>query len=415
MLEAVQARRDRILRAKLLADPGVLRALERLEERLSGFGYLERRRLLTGAVRLSRSMAPAIADVLAECRGRLGVERPVELYVQHDARPNAFCVNRKGASAIVVALSSRLVETFAPAELAFVIGHELGHVVFDHLSLPMPHVAVVEDLGGRMVSRASALELYVWCRAAELSADRAGLVCARDPEAAGSAFFKLSSGLGGGPVRIDLEAYQAQVLSLASAPEARPPDAQPVDGDATLDCFATHPFSPLRVRAMAAFARSEAYARLSGRGAGELSDEQVETLVEGELAIMEPSYLEETTAHSRLLRRLLYSAGLVVAAASGGISTVERDALRALLGSDETMTIDVERAKAELPGRIAEARKEIDLARRAQLVQHVTIIAAADGIVDEPELDEMHRLAAALGVDGRVVEETLAGSASPLD
>ena len=76
----------------------------------------------------------------------------------------------------MIVLSSRLLEAFSPEELRFVIGHELGHMVFDHFGIPMPHTAKVEDLAGPLVSRANALRLYVWCRSAEISGIGASLV-----------------------------------------------------------------------------------------------------------------------------------------------------------------------------------------------------------------------------------------------
>ena len=55
------------------------------------------------------------------------------------------------------------------------------------------------------------------------------------------------------------------------------------------------------------------------------------------------------------------------------------------------------------------------LARRAQLIQHLTIVAAADGKVTPEELAEMGRIAVRLQVGPTVIEQTLEASANPLD
>lgn len=408
---ALQTRRDRELRAALSAESDVKYALRKVDEASSGWGFVSRRQLLAGGLRLTRAMAPDVAECLQECRAVLGFDHPVEIYVRPDPVFNAGAIKGLHAPHIIV-LTSHLLEAFSPEELRFVIGHELGHMVLDHFGIPMPATASIEDMAGRMVSHANALRLYVWCRSAEISADRLGLLCCSDPKAAARGFFKLASGLSSPRVEADLESYATQVESLASTPEAR---SKPQDDDETLDCFSTHPYSPLRVRAVVAFSKSRTYRRLTGAGDHGLDDEHVETMIERDLAMMEPSYLEEKGEEAKRTRRLLYCAGVSVAAANGTIEDSEVRALRALLGSDETWgEMKPEAAREELDKLMVELG-ELSLHRRAQVVQHLTIIASADGKVDQQELAEMGRIALALNVDPKVIEQTLNGAASPMD
>jgi uncharacterized tellurite resistance protein B-like protein len=409
--EALRTRREKSLAAELASESDISYALKKVDERHGGYGYFGRRSLLTGALRLTRSMAPEIAETLAHCRDVLGYGRKVEVYVRADAEFQASAMRCDGSPDIIT-LSSRVLEVFAPDELRFVIGHELGHLVFDHFRIPMPAVAKIEDMAGPMVTRRNALRLYLWARAAEHSADRAGLVCAGDPEAAARGFFKLASGLSSSRVNADLEAYARQVESLASAPEAR---QKPRDDDDTLDCFSTHPYSPLRVRAVVAYSRSDQYRSLTGFGPGDISLDDVEEVVERDLALMEPSYLEEKSDDAKSLKRLLYCAAVSVAAADGNVHEAEVKAVRRLVGQEEMWAgVDVEGARKELEERLAVALQQ-PLARRAQLVQHLTIVAAADGVVTPEELGEMGRIATRLEVGPTVIEQTLSASAHPLD
>jgi uncharacterized tellurite resistance protein B-like protein len=408
----LQARRDKQLRAALTAERDVQFALKKIEELSSGWGFVARRSLLTGALRLSRSMAPEVADSLAHCRAVLSYTHPVEVYIRPEPVFNAGAIKNNGGGPHIIVLSSRLLEVFTPEELRFVIGHEMGHMAFDHFGIPMPGTAAVEDMAGQMVSRHNALRLYLWCRSAEISADRAGLVCGGDPVAAASGFFKLASGLSSPRVNADLEAYAQQVESLASAPEAR---SKPRNDDDTLDCFCTHPYSPVRVRAVVAFAKSATYRRIAGLGNDGLTDDELESIVERDLDLMDPGYLEEKTEESKLLRRLLYCAGVSVAAANGTIEDTEIKALKTLLGADDMWgPINAETARVELEQKLNEAGS-VAFPRRVQLVQHLTIIAAADGNVDGYEWQEMMRIAQRLGVDPQVIEQTLRGSAHPMD
>jgi len=408
----LQARRDKELRSTLAAERDVQFALKKIDELSSGWGFMARRSLLTGALRLTRSMAPEVADSLAHCRALLGYTHPVEVYIRPEPVFNAGAIKNPGGGPHIIVLSSRLLEVFTPEELRFVIGHELGHMVFDHFGIPMPGTAAVEDMAGQMVTRQNALRLYLWCRSAEISADRVGLICGGNPAAAASGFFKLASGLSSPRVNADLEAYAMQVESLASAPEAR---SKPRNDDDTLDCFCTHPYSPVRVRAVVAFAKSATYRSLTGQGNDGLSDADVEAIVERDLDVMEPGYLEEKTDESTLMRRTLYCAGVSVAAANGSIEDSEIKALKTLLGADDMWgPINPEAARVELEQKLNEAAN-VSFARRVQLVQHLTIIAAADGHVDGHEWQEMTRIAMRLGVDPQVIDQTLRGSAHPMD
>jgi uncharacterized tellurite resistance protein B-like protein len=408
---AIQAKRDRELRSALADDRGVRKALEKFEHRASGYGFRHRRTLLADAIRLNRRMAPQVSEALAHCRAQLGFDRPIEVFLRPDPNYNASCY--KGRSGpLVIALSSRLVEDFTPAELRFVLGHELGHAVFDHFGIPMPITAMIEDVGGTLVSHATQLRLFVWCRAAEVSADRAGIVCAGDPEVGALAFFKMSSGLSRPVITADLDAFASQIESMASTPSAT---VEAPDDDDTLDCFSTHPYTPVRVRALLAFGHSDAFHALSGKGGNSISLEAVEQVVERDLALMEPSYLEDRGPNAEQLRRGLYCAGVSVAAAHAGIAPDELAAMRALLGAKQAQVPDdVDQIKAELEELLGALASQ-SFVHRAQLVQHLTVIAGADGTVAEEEYSEMARIADRLGVPPQIIDQTLAGAAAPMD
>lgn len=406
-----QVRREQQLRDEVVSDFGVRKALAKIREVRGGKGYGYRRGLLSSTLRLTRSMSPEIADTVAQCKALIGYQGPVEVYVTPEHQFNATCY-REVKGPTVLTLSSRLLEAFTPAELRFVIGHELGHAVFDHYGLPMPVTAMVEELGIPFVSRHVSLKLYAWCRSAELSADRIGLLCAQDPQAAASGFFKLASGMASPRVVPDLAVFARQVESLASAPEAREKE---YDED-TLDCFSTHPYNPVRVRAVWAFSRSEPFLQAMGLPTDDAwTLEDVEALVDRDMQLMEPTYLQEKNQNSDTLRRLLYTAGIAVAAASGGVEASELDAIGRLLGSDHSdAPVDVAKVIGDLDGRIKDAL-EVPLLYRAQLVQHLTIVAAADGHVSEDELHVMEDIARKLEVGAGVVHQTIRGAMHPID
>lgn len=410
----IQARRDRDLRSKLVEDDGVKRAQKKIDEETSGYGFYGRRRLLTGALRLTRSMSADVGAALDHCREVLSFDEALEVYVKPDPTFGAFMM-RGPWGPLALGLTSSLVEGFSPAELRFVVGHELAHARLDHLSLPMPLTATIEDLAGPLVSRATAIELFLWCRSAEISADRAGLVCARDLHAAATAFLKLSSGLTRASVTGDLSSYTAQVDTLASTPVAR---QKPRDDDDTLECFNTHPYAPLRMRALVAYAKSDAFDKALGHsGLGSVVKlDDAEAIVERDLELMEPSYLEEKTPAAELMRRVLFLAGMAVSHADGKVHDKETRALTALLGTDALwQPPPLDAIRKELDSKLVEAKQTCGRLARTQLVQHLTIVAAADGVVEPVELDVMYAIAGKLEVPPMVVDETLRASAQPMD
>jgi len=413
----LQVGRERALAEQLWDRSDVRKGVAKLLELWSGRGFGPRRELLTGSLRLTRSMSPEIADSVSECRELRGFDKPVELYVRPAPMFQASCM-RQSSGAVVIVLSSRLLECFTPEELKFVLGHELGHALLEHFRMPMPALTLVEPGCVPLVSRPVALQLYGWSRAAELSADRIGLVCARDAHAAASGFFKLASGTSCDRIRPDLEAYANQVEALASAPLAR--DKEYDASEDNLDCFSTHPYSPVRVRAIYAFSKSALYRRTLGLAVEKdsISDEALEQMVLRDLALMEPGYLEEKNEQSSLLRRLLFTGGAVVAGADGKVEESEIEALGTLLGKDEVgdLAARVETARKDLEGRVRDVMQaDIPLVKRGQLLQHLTIIAAADGRVDDAELNELRRIADLLKIDFSVVAHTLAASSAPID
>ncbi len=123
------------------------------------------------------------------------------------------------------------------------------------------------------------------------------------------------------------------------------------------------------------------------------------------LALMEASYLQEDSHGAEAMRRLLFAAGAVVAAADGEVSAEELDSLSELLGPARVpRELDPALLRKHLPKRIERVKELVSRARRVQLVRDLTLIARADGHVSEAELAEIRSLAGELEVDARVVE-----------
>ena len=277
--------------ATLLRSRAVKRVVEWLEAHEDEGPRGVRRRLLGTSVRLTRRMAGDLHEMVDACRERHGVQTPLELYVYASPSFNAACVKPE-AGRLFILFSSSLIESFKGNELGFVIGHELGHHLYDHHDVPIGYL-----LRGREPAPPSlALQLFAWSRYAEISADRAGALCAGDLEAEARSLFMLSSGLTGATIEFRLDDFLTQVGEMQLETD------DPGVGAPREDWFSTHPFSPLRVKALQLFSESEFVTEGGGSGA------ELEAQIQSLMALMEPSYLEEHSEAAEAMRRLLFAA-----------------------------------------------------------------------------------------------------------
>lgn len=150
---------------------------------------------LSNSVRVSATQYPRVHRVYLEAARTLDVQA-YPLYVQQGYPINAFAF---GMQKPFIVLNSRTVEELDDAELRFVLGHELGHVLSGHtLYLTMMVVLYQLSLVGfpivGIAARAVLMALMEWHRKAELSCDRAGILAVQEPEAAMRTMLKFAGG-----------------------------------------------------------------------------------------------------------------------------------------------------------------------------------------------------------------------------
>ena len=258
----------------------------------------------------------------------------------------------------------------------------------------MRFLSAISSRGASRRRPHSRWKLFAWSRYAEISADRAGALCSRELEAEAHALFRLSSGLVGSTIDFRLEDFLAQIDEMQSEDD-QPGGAAPAD-----DWFSTHPFSPLRVKALQLLSESELVAP-GGKQVAEL-DNALQTL----MALMEPSYLEERSDEAEAMRRVLFAGAIAVADASDGISEAEIEAFEQFFGKGSfSERLDIERIKGELDARIEEARERATHARHIQVVRDLCTVARASGRVEAAEQAVIAHIAEALEVPCWLVDQ----------
>ena len=198
-------------------------------------------------VRVTDKMFPRLHRYLEWGCKILGVEEP-EMYVSMDPVPNAYTY---GHTRPFIVLTSGLVDMLEEQERLFVIGHELGHIKFGHVlyTVLAENIRVVIDVIGRatlgvgsLLGTGLALPLLDWYRKAELSADRAGLLCVQDKDVAFRTFMKLAGGSTSMAQQMEPTEFMRQIRAYEDADESTLNKAYKV----WITAFRTHPFPIMR-------------------------------------------------------------------------------------------------------------------------------------------------------------------------
>ena len=390
--QQIRCQNDLELSKKLLEHPEVIQVKNKMARMEGNKPMGLRRRLLSSSVRLSRTMAPDVHRIADECIETLGMKIPLELYVFASPQFNAMCFKPEDGRLFVMFASS-LLESFARKELCFVMGHELGHHLFAHHDIPIGYLIK----GKNKVDARLALQLFSWSRYAEISADRAGALCTTDGDAAARALFKLASGLTSNliDIRIDDFAAQADEMALKDEP------GKNNDGSNEEDWFLTHPFTPLRVKALQRFFQSELILE------GGNSREQLESESHQLMQMMAPTYLEEDSESAEMMRRVLFAAGCVLMKVSGTIDDREIEAFNALFGEGTFGDhLDIDKLEERLSKRIEDAVAKVPRARRIHIIRDLCLIAAADGRVTRKEREFVHGVGKQLKLSPTIIDHS---------
>lgn len=224
---------------------------------------LMRNQLLGQMVKVGPRQFPSIHNLAAHCAKTLGVETPT-VYIKNNPFPNAYTYGTDDESFIVI--HSSLIDHFDEDELKFVVGHEVGHIHNRHVVYGTALQVLTQTAGlflGVLVQPA-VVALQNWYRRAEITCDRAGLLCNRNLDAACRSFLKLATGSLKLYDEMNLDAFVEQLE------EGR-------EGIGRLsEALASHPYLPKRIEALRVFAESELYRSEAALGDGGLSMDDVD-------------------------------------------------------------------------------------------------------------------------------------------
>jgi len=184
----------------------------------------------------------------------LGVEEP-ELYIELNPVPNAYTY---GHTRPFIVLSSGLVDMLDDEERFFVIAHELGHIKAGHVlyTVLARNIAEIVALVGQatfgigtVLGQGLVLALHDWYRKAELTCDRAGLLCVQDIDPCIRTFMKLAGGARQLYSEMDKQEFLRQIRAYEDADVSTLNKAYKV----LITAYRTHPFPIMRAKELDAW------------------------------------------------------------------------------------------------------------------------------------------------------------------
>ncbi len=212
--------------------------------------------LLGSAVKVGTNQYPRVYNIAKQCCDTLGISMPQIYVVGRFDVMNAMTTGTDKESVIVI--HSVLIDHFSDDELRFVIGHECGHIHNGHV-VYLVALNWLTRLAGALLGwfvQPAVIALQSWSRAAEITCDRAGLLCCKDVRVAQQAFLKLVTGSPKLYSELNVEQFLDQMR-----------EGREGIGRAA-ELTKSHPYVPKRIEAVKLFAESDVYRKAVGLPGG---------------------------------------------------------------------------------------------------------------------------------------------------
>jgi Zn-dependent protease with chaperone function len=237
------------------------------------FKQVGKSQMLGNAVKVGDRQFPRIYNIVKSCSDKLHIVQPT-IYIVNQPSLNAATFGTNDDSFIMI--HSALVDHYSDEELLTVIGHECGHIHNSHVVYltALHYLTRMAGVFVRWIVEPAVIALRAWSRRAEITCDRAGMLCGGDEAVAHRALAKLALGSRKLYDEFNLEAF------LEQYEEGKDSIGK------YMEVFATHPWLPKRILAMRVFGQSQLYRKSAGLGDDGLSmievDDRVKALLKGD-------------------------------------------------------------------------------------------------------------------------------------
>ena len=211
---------------------------------------------LANAVQVSPVQRPKLDALLTDVLTTLDWPRRPELYVTQSPRVNAYAIGFDDPFIVMTSGCLELLER--DDERRFLLAHELGHIMSDHMTyrtiaMVLVTVGSLALLPVGIALLPFQLALLEWHRKSEFSSDRAALLAIQDRTVAGTTFMRLAGGRDCGDIT-SVDAFMTQAATYESGGDT---------WDKILKVFNTafreHPFNTVRAAELERWRTSGVY------------------------------------------------------------------------------------------------------------------------------------------------------------
>ncbi len=200
--------------------------------------------MLSSALLLNRIIAPRIYDICDEVKTKLGFDESIDFYLFANAEANAFSLNGFGLVPHIISFTSALIQQVSDDELRWIIGHEIGHLIYCHNKLDVAQKFFPKNDDDRPPAGMT-INYARYRNYSEISADRIGFIAMPDIGTVTKSLFKITYGIPDTHFKLDIEEYMKQLNRIKEINVG--------------NLFSTHPNSMIRIKALLDFAQSELY------------------------------------------------------------------------------------------------------------------------------------------------------------
>lgn len=305
---------DKAAMATLRAVPGVAAVLKAV----AGMWNERAERLFTlaSAIRVGDKQYPRLNQLRIDAAETLDLDTVPDLFVARHPVANGYAI---GIDKPFIVITTGIVESLDHESLRVVVGHETGHILSGHnvlrtlLMRLLRLQATVQWMPvGALGLRAVIAALMEWFRKAELTADRAGLLCSQDPAAALRQHVFMAGGISMSD--IDIPEFMQQAREYEEVDDIR---------DSILKLMTvegmSHPFAVVRAAQLQRWAASEEYRAILAGDYPRRDDDQPTSNLMNDIKEAGRSYKESWSNSTDPLTKVLSDVGEAV---SGGVGKV---------------------------------------------------------------------------------------------